>query len=380
MASGGWLTGSVAVAWLGAALFAPPAAAQTLDSQKAAVVKLSAQQDGRSRTGTGFIIKLERDSVYIVTAAHVVEGDPAPSVEFFTARNRRVKGEIIRVEGGDAKGIALLAVRGKDNLPPRTSALAFDDYAELEGGEAVTTIGFGRGQGDWAVLRMQVISVDGRDLKLDGRIEEGNSGGPVLRDGKVVGLITSQQGIGLATPVQFVAFVLKSWGMDVSEGRTRNAAKAPAGGAVGDGDLPAGADSRKEAPERSPRPAAAASAPSPSNIAATGQLAWQDHSLRFEGTVREDMAVPMLQAQVFDLLTGTKIGVFDAPIAADLSRAPAFVILSASFNIPSDSVTPQPHVHVSNLHFEVRADNRAALVQNCDLLGCYPASGSLPLD
>jgi hypothetical protein len=37
-------------------------------------------------------------------------------------------------------------------------------------------------------------------------------------------------------------------------------------------------------------------------------------------------------------------------------------------------------MHISNLHFEVRADNRAALVQNCDLLGCYPASGSLPLD
>jgi hypothetical protein len=298
-------------------------------------------------------------------------------VEFFTARNRRVQAEVLRLEGGDPKGIALLAVRGKDKLPPRASALPFDLNAELEGGESVTTIGFGRGQGDWAVLRAQVISVDGRDLKLDGRIEEGNSGGPVLREGKVVGLITSQQGIGLATPVQFVSFVLKSWGIDVSQtGGGTTAQAPPAGTELAPAPRPGTQSSRRESDPVVDEPPPTATAP----VRTDRPLAWRDHALRFEGAVREDLAVPMLQAQIFDLRTGMLLGTFDAPIGADLSRAPALIILSATFYIPGDSVTPQPHAHISNLQFEVRADNQAALVQNCDPLGCYPASGTLPLE
>jgi hypothetical protein len=270
-------------------------------------------------------------------------------------------------------------VRGKDKLPPGGNALPFDLNAELEGGEEVTTIGFGRGQGDWAVLRAQVISVDGRDLKLDGRIEEGNSGGPVLRDGKVVGLITSQKGIGLATPVQFVSFVLKSWGMDVSQLGSDTRPQAPVAGttplpaAPGDTQRSQGGSER-----RADQPPATATAPAPAN--ASRPLAWQDHALRFEGTVREDLDLPVMQAQIFDLRTGVQLGTFDASVGADLSQAPAVIILTATFNIPGDSITPQPHVHVSNLHFEVRSDNQAALVRNCDPLGCYPASGVLPLE
>ena len=119
----------------------------------------------------------------------------------------------------------LIAVRGRDKIPANLNALAFETDADLEGADEVVTIGFGQGQGDWAVLKGQVISVDGRDVKIDGRIEEGNSGGPVLKDGKVVALITSsQRGLGLATPAQFVKFVLKSWGVDV----TRVTAATPA--------------------------------------------------------------------------------------------------------------------------------------------------------
>jgi len=368
-------------AWAAACLIfvATPVAAQELEAQKSAVVKLISQQDGKTRVGTGFIVKREPDSIYIATASHVVEGDQAPSVEFFTARNRRVQAEVLRLEGGDPKGIALLAVRGKDKLPPRGNALPFDLNAELEGGEEVTTIGFGRGQGDWAVLRAQVISVDGRDLKLDGRIEEGNSGGPVLRDGKVVGLITSQKGIGLATPVQFVSFVLKSWGMDVSQTGSTAKPQAPAAATE-----PAPASrastpgSQGQSERRAEQPAATATAPAADS--AGRPLAWQDHALRFEGAVRDDLAVPVLQAQIFDLRTGVQLGTFDAPIGADLSQAPALIILSATFNIPGDSITAQPHAHSSNLHFEVRSDNQAALVRNCDPLGCYPASGVLPLE
>jgi hypothetical protein len=369
----GMLPGMVAVSWLA---LHQASSAQEMERHKAAVVKIVAQQEGRTRTGTGFVVKAEPDILYVVTAAHVVEGDSAPLLEFFTARNRKVKAEVIRLEGGDAKGLALLAVRGRDR-PPEPRALVFDLGAELQGGESVTTIGFGRGQGDWAVLQAQVISVDGRDVKLDGRIEEGNSGGPVLRNGQVVGLITSQQGIGLATPAQFVRFVLRSWGVDVSQSTAKasNENRQPPAH-----DLPASqADQADRSPTTPVPPAPMASAIKPGD-ASSSVLTWQDHALRFVGSVREDLAYPVIRARVYDVRTGAELGTFDAPVVADLSQAPVSVILVASFNIPADSTTPTPHVHVSNLRFEVRADGFAGLVQNCDLLGCYPASGTLPLE
>jgi hypothetical protein len=350
--------------------------AQDLERHKAAVVKILAQQEGRTRTGTGFVVKTEPDSIYIVTAAHVVEGDPAPVLEFFTARNRRVKAEVIKLEGGDPKGLALLAVRGSDRLPPDPQALAFDLTDDLQGGEGVMTIGFGRGQGDWAVLRAQVISVDGRDLKLDGRIEEGNSGGPVLRKGRVVGLITSQQGIGLATPAPFVRFVLKSWGVEVLQS---TAATSREGKATPADNPPQAEVQQREASKAAVAAAPAASAAKPGDLS-NNMLTWQDHSLRFVGSVREDLGYPVIRARVSDLRTGLELGTFDSPVVVDLSQAPAAVILVATFNVPGDSTTPGPHVHVSNLRFEIRSDGLAGLVQNCDLLDCYPASGTVPLN
>lgn len=386
------------LATAGLIAFSGTSTAQDLQRQKSAVVKLIAQSDGNTRTGTGFIVKIEPDAVYIVTASHVVEGDPTPLVEFFTARNRRVKAEIVKLEGGDPKGVGLIAVRGRDKIPANLNALPFETDADLEGADEVVIIGFGQGQGDWAVLKAQVVSVDGRDVKIDGRIEEGNSGGPVLRDGKVVGLITSsQRGLGLATPAQFVQFVLRSWGVDV----TRVAASTPAATSAQTpkrervesprGTSPAPADATVtpgEIGQRYDETARAAidtmsrAAPQPAPPeTSTGQLTWQDHGVRFVGTLVDNADTPSLRAKVFDLRTNKQIGSYEVPVVPDLSFAPAVVIFMASFELPGDSTTPQPHVHISYLHFRIQSDTSAVLVQNCDQTGnCYPAHGRLALE
>lgn len=373
------------------------AGAQDLQRQKSAVVKIVTQSDGKTRTGTGFIVKIEPDAVYIVTASHVVEGDPAPLVEFFTARNRRVKAEIVKLEGGDPKGVGLIAVRGRNKVPADLTALAFETDADLEGADEVVTIGFGLGQGDWAVLKGQVISVDGRDVKIDGRIEEGNSGGPVLKDGKVVGLITSsQRGLGLATPAQFVKFVLKSWGVDVprvaaltpavvsEQTPKQERVDVPTSPSPAPGNVAARADEITQRYDETARAAIDSmnrAAPEPAAPEASiGQLTWQDHALRFVGTLAEGDN-PSIRAKVFDLRTDKQIGSYDAPVVADLSGAPAIIILIATFNIPGDSTTPQPHAHISALYFRIQSDNTATLVQNCDQMGsCYPAQGRVALE
>ena len=59
------------------------ASAQDEASLRVGVVKImSTNREGMHITGTGFVVKVEGKSVYIVTAAHVVAGDPNPQVEF----------------------------------------------------------------------------------------------------------------------------------------------------------------------------------------------------------------------------------------------------------------------------------------------------------
>ncbi len=191
-----------------------PSRAQTLEQQKAGVVKVTATVDGQRRTGTGFIVRLDQDTAYILTASHVVEGDNQPGIEFFTRQNVAVPAETARIEGGDPRGLALLLVRGKSNLAQGILALPLAERIRLSGGEEVTAIGFPRGGGAWAVVRASVVAREGRDLTIGGSLDEGNSGGPLLKDGEVVGVVTGVEGsFGRAAPVTIARLVLEGWGV-----------------------------------------------------------------------------------------------------------------------------------------------------------------------
>ena len=185
--------------------------AQAHDQQRAAVVKVTSVVDGKRKTGTGFIVRLDADAAYILTASHVVEGDNRPQVEFFVRQNVPVEADTARIEGGDPRGLALLLVRGKQKLPPGLVALALAKGASLSGGEQVTAIGFPQGGGPWAVARADIVSRVGRDLTLAGPIDEGNSGGPVLLNGAVVAVVTGvNANFALATPLAWQATQVRS--------------------------------------------------------------------------------------------------------------------------------------------------------------------------
>ena len=56
---------------------------QDVEQLQAGVVKITAKSSGGTpKLGTGFIVRLDKDAAYIVTAAHVVAGDPQPSGVF----------------------------------------------------------------------------------------------------------------------------------------------------------------------------------------------------------------------------------------------------------------------------------------------------------
>ncbi len=157
---------------------------------KSAVVRII-PGDANKIPGTGFIVKLDERAAYILTAAHVVEGGVAPKVEFFTQRNSLVPARVAQgAEWGDGKGLAVLIVDSP--LLTGLTTLPIDASAKLEGGEAISVIGHPASGGNWSISKGDFSSRAGRVLYFDARIDKGNSGGPLLREGKVVGIVTNK--------------------------------------------------------------------------------------------------------------------------------------------------------------------------------------------
>ena len=99
-------------------------------------MKITAQAEGKTKVGTGFIVRLEKDAVYIVTASHVIEGDPKPQVTFFTQPQLPFTAQIIGMEPDKEKGLAALRLTG--TTPEGVMALTLDQTSAVTGGEAVT--------------------------------------------------------------------------------------------------------------------------------------------------------------------------------------------------------------------------------------------------
>lgn len=192
--------------------------AQDIAQVKKGVVKITAQVDGKNRVGSGVVVKLDEDHVYIVTASHVIEGDQHPNVFFYAAPHRSYRARVLGLEGGDPTGLAALLVEGK--IPSDLVALSLDQAASVSGGEPITLIGFPRAEGSmWTVTTGTLSGRRGSALSFSGTADEGNSGGPVLFQNKVVGIVTEVGAkFNTAVPAVVARFALDGWGVRLSEG------------------------------------------------------------------------------------------------------------------------------------------------------------------
>lgn len=192
----------------------------TLDTArlKAGVVKITATEGDKTKVGTGFIVKLDSDIVYIVTAAHVVSGDAQPRVQFFPQEDVSVQAMVRHSEGGDeVTGLALLVMRGKNNIPSGLTVLTLASASRLSGNEEIVVIGHPRGACDWSILRGGIASRKGRYMTLDANIDEGNSGGPIIHSGEVVGLVGGVTRYGRGVTAGSVREYLEGHGIDTRE-------------------------------------------------------------------------------------------------------------------------------------------------------------------
>ncbi len=184
-------------------------------SLKKGVVKITAEFSNSRKIGTGFIAAKSKKHLYIVTASHVVEAEAevphAIQVTFFTHQEETFAAKIVKKEGGDPRGLALLKVN--DDLPDDVQILSWDATTQVSGGEEIHLIGFPRvGGNPWAVTKGTLSGFDGPVLKFSGAVAEGNSGGPVLYQGRVIGVVMEVIGqFGNAKPAQIAKFTVENW-------------------------------------------------------------------------------------------------------------------------------------------------------------------------
>lgn len=175
-------------------LLAPAAPAQDLNTALSAVVRISGTRGGTPVRGSGFVIGRDRDKATIVTASHVIEGAQQLEITFAADLTEGFPaGRVLGIDSGNPRGLAVFQVRG--NLPPGVTALSFETTARLQRGDEVFVLGFPGMVTSPDTLRMSFSSPDGNLLRLDRPVGEGASGGPVLRNGKVVGVVVDEDGL-----------------------------------------------------------------------------------------------------------------------------------------------------------------------------------------
>lgn len=188
---------------------ARPVAAENEPDLRAGVVKIVSTFEGKHRTGTGFIVKTDGASVFIVTAAHVVEGDSLPKVEFFTRQNTIVGAAVLKQDL--RYDLALV----KAELTQPLLVLKLERATMAKTGDEVLTIGFPQGGGGWSISRADLAGREGADFVLSGgAIDEGSSGGPLIKGSQVIGVVQGVQGkFARAMPASVVVGMLEGWGI-----------------------------------------------------------------------------------------------------------------------------------------------------------------------
>ncbi|MDF0666640.1 MAG: SUMF1/EgtB/PvdO family nonheme iron enzyme [Nitrospira sp.] len=193
--------------------------AEVIEHLKRGVVMIRAQEEGKTKFGTGFVVRRETDVAYIVTAAHVVTGDRRVGVTFYTMQDTAYPATVVNVERGEP-GLALLLVK----VPPTTLAglgvLSLDTSTRFAGGEDILMIASHASGGGWEILKGNVVSRKGRTLNIDADVQDGDSGGPIIHNARVVGLVTARARHALAATAVTLQEYLEGVGIVPQENKS----------------------------------------------------------------------------------------------------------------------------------------------------------------
>jgi hypothetical protein len=87
-----------------------------------------------------------------------------------------------------------------------------DLTTKVVGGEALTFIGFPRTLPPWTVSTGTLSGMNGPTIAFQALVEEGHSGGPLLLNGQVIGIVSeTRERLGYAAPATIVTLALAGW-------------------------------------------------------------------------------------------------------------------------------------------------------------------------
>jgi hypothetical protein len=158
--------------------------AQKIDSPLSAMVKISGIRDGKLVEGTGFVVDLHNQTAHIVTSSQLIEGGEIFDVSFASASQSLSLAEVEVVD--PASGLAILGAP----FPAGVTALRLELNDRPEQGDALSLWGFPPEATAPRAIQGTLHGSVGTRLLIDKMIPEGFSGGPVLKAGKVVGVVT----------------------------------------------------------------------------------------------------------------------------------------------------------------------------------------------
>ena len=208
--------------------------AETLAPSVASLRVQRRTRRGRVQAGAGSGVVLTHDG-FILTSAHVVDGNDGGSARFTDGRELRFE-----VAGSDPlSDLAVVRAEGSDLV-----SADLGDAAGLRVGQLVVAIG--NPHGFEGSVTAGVVSALGRALparagraarvidnliQTDAALNPGNSGGALADSrGQVVGVNTAVAGIGLGLAVPVSAITQRIIAALISEGRVRRAYLGIAGG------------------------------------------------------------------------------------------------------------------------------------------------------
>lgn len=190
-------------------LFAVGLAADSDDAAHGELVSISADVGGFT-SGSGIVISVKGDQIFVLTAGHVVGQQKDVGVTLASDPFEVYPGVVERID--DSLDLALIRMEGEF---PDLKVMAFDPIVPEEG-QTLLAIGFPRRSKNPRIVSGSSSGREGLRLVFDRSLAEGTSGGPVLHEGVVVGLVQEIDAhFTYAIPSAVILRVLEGWQVEV---------------------------------------------------------------------------------------------------------------------------------------------------------------------
>lgn len=190
---------------------------ETLAPGLASLVKIT----GTTSPGSGFVVAVDDNLATVVTASHVIAGTPRFRVFFAAAPQRPFEVDsqsLIGIQLDELHGLAAFRVRGE--IPDNVVPVSLDTDTQLEpgGGRPLVFWGYPTRSLGARMMTGFFSGYEGILIVVDRSVGEGTSGGLLMLDGRVLGLVTAADPLSTyAVRSAVVELALEGWGVELSQ-------------------------------------------------------------------------------------------------------------------------------------------------------------------